>query len=120
MKTSREAAHPHNIEKQKVVLALLVFSDQVTASLKVNSGEQAKGTHEFLSFINNHIIKPFATASCNKSFRKREPFCSAFTNPFDKRLMRAEEISIWLIDSWCPFVLRNNKENECLNDATAK
>ena len=106
--------------KKKASLALLVFSDQVTAALKVNYGEHANGTYEFLSFINIHIKKSFTTVSFNKSIRKRDPFCSAFTNPFDKRLMRAEEISIWLIDSWCPFVLRNNKENECLNDATAK
>ena len=97
-----------------------MFSDQITAALKVNHGEQAKCTYEFLSFINNHIIKTFTTVSWNKSFRKRDPFCSVITNAFYKRLMHAEETSIWLIDSWYPFVLRNDKKTEYLNDATAK
>ena len=47
VKITRQAAHPHNLEKQKVAPALLVFSDQVTAALKVNFGDQAKGTYEF-------------------------------------------------------------------------
>ena len=82
--------------------------------------QEAKGACNFLSFANNHIIKPFETLSRNKSFRKRNPFCSVFSDPFDERLKHAKDMVTCLINSWHPLVARNNKESEHLNDVSIK
>ena len=75
---ARKSAHPNNLQKQNVSSAILVFSDQVASALKVNYIEEATGTCEFLEFIDNIMMKPFATVSCRKGFIKRDPFCSPF------------------------------------------
>ena len=47
VKITRQEEHPNNLEKQKVAPDLLVFSDQVTATLKVNCGNKIKACVNF-------------------------------------------------------------------------
>ena len=71
------------ISLEQLSLAPLMFLDNGTSFLKINRVREAKDICEFLSFVDNFIIKPFVTVGCDQSFRKRDPFCSEFSNPFD-------------------------------------
>ena len=67
---SKNAVAPSNLDKQKVALALAIFSPEVTVALKLEFREKAKRVHAFLQFFSDYIIQLLPITGIYKSQKK--------------------------------------------------
>ena len=114
---NKNTVNPDSLARQKVKPALALFSTELTKALELECGEKAKGTYEFLAFINKHVTQPLTTTDPNKG--RLTPEAKPFFSSNDKRLDHMVETSDWIQNSWCPSV-RNNGLNEEVEDECDK
>ena len=120
---NRNIAYADNLSKQKVSPALALLSRELTAALKKEFRDNAKGTHEFLKTMNDYVMQPLLTATTSKGYKIIE--ASVFNCKTDVRLQCFCQISSWLTDEWFPHLKKspvncNNtiSENASSNYAT--
>ena len=114
VRVNKNTFNPDSLSKQKVQPALGLFSTKLTKALRMEHGEQAKGTCLFLETFNKYVMQPLTTTDPNKGFLV--PEAKPFFSSRDKRLDCIREIGDWVQNSWCPYV-ENNPVNDDANNA---
>ena len=95
-----------------------LFSTELTKALRMEHGEQAKGTCMFLETINKYIIQPLTITDPNKGFLV--PEAKPFFSSSDKRLDCIREIGDWVQHSWYPYVENNPTTVNTINVANTE
>ena len=97
---------------------MALFSAELTQALRMEHGEQAKGTHFFLESFNKHVAQPLTITDPKKGYLipEAKPFCS-FS---DEMLQHMKEIADWVQHSWCPHVENNRLENDVMDVQNAE
>ena len=67
-RVKKNTVNPDNLSKQKVKPALALFSKELTKALETEFGEKAKGTYDFLAFINKHVMQTLITTDPKRVF----------------------------------------------------
>ena len=65
-------AYVQSLSKQKVSLALALFSTNLTYALEKEYGNTAKSTYKLLRMMNNYMVQPLLTTSLQKGFKTKE------------------------------------------------
>ena len=90
VRVNKNTFNPDSLSKQKVQPALSLFSTELTKALRMEYGEQAKGTYRFLETFNKYIIQPLTVTDPNKGFLV--PEAKPFFSSSNKRLDCIREI----------------------------
>ena len=110
VRINQNVVYPTNLDKQKVAPALALFSPEITSALKLEFGEQAKGTCLFLEFMNSYVIQPLLITNSHKV--KKCKYASPFFTSADPRLLHFKEIADWSQDSWCQSLTKDEVVSE--------
>ena len=94
----RNVAYVDSLSKQKVSLALALFSTNLTSALEKEYGNAAKGTCKLLRMMNDYVVQPLLTTSPQKGFKTKE--LMVFSSVNDIRLKCFNEIAYWLQNDW--------------------
>ena len=98
MRLNKSTVLSSNLDKQKVALALAIFSSEVTSVLRLEFGEKAKATYLIFEFFNYYIFEPVLTTNTYKQCKNTK--ATPFYDVEDFGLNLFEEIAHWLQDGW--------------------
>ena len=118
VRVNKNTFNPDSLSKQKVQPALGSFSTELIKALRMEHGEQAKGTCIFLETFNKYIMQPLTIADPNKVFLV--PEAKPFFSSSDKRLDCIKEIGDWVQQSWYSCVENNPTTVNAINMANAE
>ena len=68
VRVNKNTFNSDSLSKQKVQLALTLFSIELIKALWMEYWEQGKGTCIFLEIINKYVMQPFTITDCTKGF----------------------------------------------------